>query len=657
MKLRTRRQVRFTRVPQVALGVATAALAAAGVARPAHADLFFDDLTATENGTGGALSSSGATNNTYLGAGVILSIPATTTGTPQFAGFDVLPYNNTAYNFSSLRITYNLFGTVNGGTVNASNPAFSNQLVSSAGILTVTGGLAPGYFVRAEGNGSSPFFSLNNPVALNGLTNNRVGVSINVQGAQNGSSDYFSYQGLQPLLTYNASPTTGSLISPGYYAGTNGETNGNFTSGVRPTGTAFLSVGTRIFGGNIVRADHAWAAAADDVWTDPFAWFDGVVPASADSATFDNSATTPYTVTIPPGISVGDVFVRNDRVRFDLSTAPTATADGSELDIGRTLTVGQAANGSTGTVNGALTITNSSNVKFNVVRAGSIAIGGNGSTGSLTVGPYVVPITAGATTIAAGSTLTLSPKSAFLGGVVTLAGTTNAWTSKFDVSSAPVALAGASLATITNYAKVGAANGTFTGQGITSSIAAASAAHLLAVGVIQNNQNGTAIYGGLSTDALQPFDGDLGVTPTDILIRLTYYGDANLDGAVNASDYALIDAGFVGKTTGWLNGDFNYDGIVDGSDYALMDNAFNHQSAKLDNNVVTGSLGRAGMISAAGGINNLTLIGGTATAEPLGGSLSASPTAAVAAVPEPIGTAALLFGAATLAAGRRRRTR
>ena len=56
-------------------------------------------------------------------------------------------------------------------------------------------------------------------------------------------------------------------------------------------------------------------------------------------------------------------------------------------------------------------------------------------------------------------------------------------------------------------------------------------------------------------------------------MKYTYFGDANLDGVVNASDYTLIDNGFNSQTsgpllTGWFNGDFNYDGVVNGDDYA-----------------------------------------------------------------------------------------
>jgi len=74
---------------------------------------------------------------------------------------------------------------------------------------------------------------------------------------------------------------------------------------------------------------------------------------------------------------------------------------------------------------------------------------------------------------------------------------------------------------------------------------------------------------------------------TDVLVKYTYYGDANLDGIVDGSDYSRIDNAFLTDqsnataATGWGNGDFNYDGVTNGSDYTLIDNAFNSQGASL----------------------------------------------------------------------------
>jgi hypothetical protein len=64
--------------------------------------------------------------------------------------------------------------------------------------------------------------------------------------------------------------------------------------------------------------------------------------------------------------------------------------------------------------------------------------------------------------------------------------------------------------------------------------------------------------------------------------KLTYAGDANLDGAVDPDDYANI-AFFsnIPGAGGYYNGDFNYDGRIDADDYALIDFVFNAQGAPI----------------------------------------------------------------------------
>jgi len=54
-----------------------------------------------------------------------------------------------------------------------------------------------------------------------------------------------------------------------------------------------------------------------------------------------------------------------------------------------------------------------------------------------------------------------------------------------------------------------------------------------------------------------------------VLVKYTYYGDANLDGQVDGSDYSLIDNGYLNHLTGWYNGVFNYGAVIDGSDYTV----------------------------------------------------------------------------------------
>ena len=166
----------------------------------------------------------------------------------------------------------------------------------------------------------------------------------------------------------------------------------------------------------------------------------------------------------------------------------------------------------------------------------------------------------------------------------TLAGSAGNWTGLLNLSNNDLDLTTASLATVTDQVRQEYAGGTWAGTGgIASTSAAADPKRLTAVGVIQNNQGGTPLY-----SAANLFDG-IAPGAADVLVKYTYYGDANLDGVVDGRDYALIDAGFLsrGSLTGWYDGDFNYDGKVDASDYTLIDNGFNNQGANLSTSALT----------------------------------------------------------------------
>ena len=153
------------------------------------------------------------------------------------------------------------------------------------------------------------------------------------------------------------------------------------------------------------------------------------------------------------------------------------------------------------------------------------------------------------------------------------AGTTNAWQGQLDLAGNDLIVRNGSLASITNQIKTGYESGAFNGSGIISVTARNDTRHLTAVGVILNNNgSGGSIYSAFDN---QP------VGNSDVLAKYTYYGDTNLDGKVDGSDYSRIDSGFLTHATGWFNGDFNYDGTINGSDYTLIDNAFNTQGASL----------------------------------------------------------------------------
>ncbi len=151
-------------------------------------------------------------------------------------------------------------------------------------------------------------------------------------------------------------------------------------------------------------------------------------------------------------------------------------------------------------------------------------------------------------------------------------GTIDLGANDMDITGVPLELA------TTKLAQGFGPNRDWLGNGITSSVAAADPAHLLALGVLQNDQGGSPLFGDDSLGSL--FDG---VAPgaDDILVKFTYFGDANLDGKVDGADYQAINNGSEHGLSSWGNGDFNYDGVVDGADYGLIQTAEQLQGTQL----------------------------------------------------------------------------
>src|SRR5262249_37177005 len=127
------------------------------------------------------------------------------------------------------------------------------------------------------------------------------------------------------------------------------------------------------------------------------------------------------------------------------------------------------------------------------------------------------------------------------------------------------------LAALTAKAKSGFNDGAWNGPGINSSTASADANGFTAVGIISNADIGYTDFAGVT-----------GLGADDVLIKCTYYGDADLNGFVNLDDYAqFVDGLHHVLPVGWLAGDFNYDGFVNLDDYAQFVDAFHFNGPQL----------------------------------------------------------------------------
>jgi autotransporter-associated beta strand protein len=221
---------------------------------------------------------------------------------------------------------------------------------------------------------------------------------------------------------------------------------------------------------------------------------------------------------------------------------------------------------------------------------------------------------------------TLTANNSYSGGTIINSGTVTAssisalGSGVITINGGGLILSNTSAGTVFSLLQSGYNNGAWNGSaGINSTAAADDTSNLHALGMLQPTTATT-------------FEGQpLGTG--DVAVKFTYYGDANLDGKVDGSDYSVIDNAYLAdqtnpaEYTGWSNGDFNYDGVIDGSDYTLIDNAFNMQGATISSEVASETAQLAGV------------------------------TAANSSVPEPISPGLLAIGSMTLLCRRRRGNR
>jgi hypothetical protein len=130
---------------------------------------------------------------------------------------------------------------------------------------------------------------------------------------------------------------------------------------------------------------------------------------------------------------------------------------------------------------------------------------------------------------------------------------------QLDLGTSSMIVRSGNLSAVEANLALGFNAGDWKGRGLTSSNAAANIAGTTALGAAVAGDIGATTFAG------QP------VNATDVLVKYTYYGDADLSGSVNGDDESLLLAGLKqGGPAHWAFGDFDYSGHVTGDDYSLF---------------------------------------------------------------------------------------
>jgi len=264
------------------------------------------------------------------------------------------------------------------------------------------------------------------------------------------------------------------------------------------------------------------------------------------SANFSSNPFTAITLNAQAGGSTITLTGANGSSTTATYTFAPSTQDNLVISVSNPYTItGDAGtsdpDGITLTDSSALTLLGSQTLAGLVINSNSsVTIGRNGSPQS------VVQVTA----------LTVSPTAAYLDL------NNNAMIIDYGNNADPIS-------TIDGLLQTGYASGAWNGYGIRSTAANTDPNGVTAIGSADNQDLDDTTFAGVS------------VAENSVLLKYTYYGDANLDGVVNKQDVALLAVGYNFDGTGWDSGDFNYSGSVNKADISLLSLGYNFQGAPL----------------------------------------------------------------------------
>lgn len=319
----------------------------------------------------------------------------------------------------------------------------------------------------------------------------------------------------------------------------------------------------------VLNLPPTWNLNASGNWTASTNWANGGVPNAVGAiADFRTVITADRTVTLNSAATVGTINF-DSPARYTIAGSSTLTLNTLSGSAGINVASGSHTISAPLAVNDPLLLNVIPSVST-LRLTGNVTAGGQGVTKQGQGTAELKHLRAGAVAVTQG-TLRIMPNgtSTATSKVTTITVSPGA---KLDLADNRMAVTSGTLGSrtgstytgILGLLQTGRAGGSWSGSGIQSSSAADNDG-LTAIGVALGSE-----VLGIGATQTATWSGQT-VNGSTVLLRHTYAGDANLDGAINIDDYGQIDSSIGGSDFGWSNGDFNYDGSINIDDYGIID--------------------------------------------------------------------------------------
>ena len=227
------------------------------------------------------------------------------------------------------------------------------------------------------------------------------------------------------------------------------------------------------------------------------------------------------------------------------------------------------------------------------LRLGAVQVDANASLNASILRQDTLTVGAGATAILRGSSKTTSVLN-----MLEIAGVPDAWTGTVDikhnalvVQSATGPDANAAYETMVSQARYACDNLNWDRPGLTSTLAQADTRKITGVAVVLNRDDSTAGSPAFLSVFDPVPDANLAVSVDTrcVLVKYTWYGDADLNGIVDERDLDRFSTGYSDQRaggaskglTGWAWGDFDNSATVDERDLDLFSTAYSNHGGPL----------------------------------------------------------------------------